>query len=269
MQAAFATTGQLPTFSKSLNPSLSRCSPTSTHITARRARFSASLSSPFPLPDLFSFPNVVFLSSTASSDFRPELVGSLLWTAGLYLGFSQSKRWGSMVFDAQAKLLRSFQLPELAVEVLVLPTHSLPFLATGFGIDAVLRHANGGSAVWAIAAGLSVASYGGIYELARSSVTPKKLSEEDQRRYDLFDDFARRKLRACGMCHLIDIKEAVRGDPKARSLTYLSDESLRRFVRNRFPKAKRSPNGYYRGLSLLDLSEAARQSAQYGSFEEG
>lgn len=268
MQTAFATTTPLSPASPFRNSCISRHSPSQKHVVARRPRISASLSSPFPLPDLFAFPNVAFLSSTASSDFRPELLGSVLWSAGLYLGFSQRKRWGSVVYDSQMRLLNSFKLPHLVAEVLALTTHTLPFLASGFGIDALLRHANGGSAVWAIAAGLSVAMYGGIYELGRSSARGKNLSEEDTVRYALFDDFARRRLRARGMCHLIDIRAAVRSDPEARRLSALSDESLRRFVRNRFPQAKRSPNGYYRGLSLSEVGKGSKQSAQFDDFEE-
>lgn len=95
------------------------------------------------------------------------------------------------------------------------------------------------------------------------------VSEDDRVRYELFDDFARRRLRARGMCHLIDIRAAVRRDAKARRLGALSDEHLRRFVKNRFPRAKRSPNGYYRGLSLGKETKGSElSSAGLGEFEE-
>lgn len=268
MQTAFAIPTSLKPSSPYSNQLPLRQSKSPNRVVARRPRISASLSSPFPLPDLFAFPNVVFLSSTASSDFRPELLGSLLWSAGLYLGFSQRKRWASFVYDSQISLLKSLKLPHIAAEIITLPTHSLPFIATGFAIDALMRHANGGNPVWAIAAGLSVAMYGGIYELGRISAGGKKLSEEDTMRYALFDDFAQRRLQARGMCHLVDIRAAVRSDPKARRLSNLSDESLRRFVRNRFPRAKRSPNGYYRGLSLSEVSQVRSQSPSTGEFNE-
>lgn len=165
------------------------------------------------------------------------------------------------MYEIENHLLTSLNLPELVAEVVALATHSLPFLAAGLGIDAVLRHANGGNAIWAVAAGVSVAMYGGIYELARSSAVGSKVPEEDRLRFELFDDFASRRLTARGMCHLVDIRAAVRKDAKARRLVVLSDESLRRFVRNRFPRAKRSPNGYYRGLSLREETKGGELSS--------
>lgn len=131
--------------------------------------------------------------------------------------------------------------------------HSLPFLIAGFGIDGALRYLNGSNALWAVALGLSVAMYSGIYELARQSVKAKKISAEDLGSFDDFNSFSERRLVSKGRCHLVDIRDAARRDPSARRLGYLSDATLRKYIRSRFPRAICSPNGYYRGLSIRGM----------------
>lgn len=227
----------------------------------------ALLSVPFPLPDPFAFPSIAFPNSTASSDFRPELAGSLLWTVGLYFGFSEKRRWGSAALNLLTSLLTSLGLPPDPSDAIATATHTLPFLFLGFTIDALLRNANGGSAVWALASGLSVAMYGAIYELGRRSATGKRVADSEEHVYTLFDDFAERRLEPRGMCHLVDVRAAVRNDPKARRLQTLSDERLRRFMRNRFPKARRSPNGFYRGVSVRQVSEKPAVTSSFADSD--
>lgn len=228
----------------------SALSPCTACFSRKRAATATLLSVPFPPPDLFAFPSIAFTNSTAAADFRPELIGSLLWTAGLYLGFSQHVRWGSAVLSFLTTRLVALRIPEEMSESIASATHSLPFLAAGFGVDAFLRYANGTNAIWALASGVSLAMYGGIYELGRWSAKGKKVSDDESDVYSLFEEFAARRLVPRGMCHLIDVRTAARQDSKARRLNTLSDERLRRFIRNRFPKARRSPNGYYRGMSV-------------------
>ncbi|PXF49965.1 hypothetical protein BWQ96_00125 [Gracilariopsis chorda] len=215
----------------------------------RRASPRASLSSPFPLPDPFAFPAVAFTQPSISSDIRPELIGTCLWGIGLYLGFSQRVRWGTAVQNALTNALNAF-VPLNVADALSSVFHTLPFLVAAFSSDAALRYFNAGSATWAVASGLSLAMYGGVYELGRLNARTRKLTDADERAYSTFTQFAQRKLIANGRCHLIDIREAIREDPNATRLSSISDETLRKFVRNAFPRAKRSPNGFYRGLSI-------------------
>lgn len=220
------------------------------------------LSSPFPLPDVFAIPSVVFPRTIITADWRPELLGSILWTTGLYLGISEKERWGatSLRFarDVLIKLSLSAQLAELIAAVI----HSVPFLVAGFGIDACLRYSNGGNAVWAVASGLSIAMYGGVYELGRMSASAKLVSTDDEQMYQLFCEFAARQLRKKGRCHLVDVRSAVRQDSKARRVASVSDETMRRFIRNYAPDARRSPNGFYRGLSIRAPQDNKRPGPQ-------
>lgn len=209
----------------------------------------ASLSSPFPLPDPFAFPAIAFTQPTIASDIRPELIGTCLWGIGLYLGFSQRVRWGTAVQKSLTSALNAF-VPLPVADTLSSIFHTLPFLVAAFTSDAALRYFNAGSATWAVASGLSIAMYGGVYELGRLNARTKQLTQADQRAYSTFTQFAQRKLIANGRCHLIDIRNAIREDPNARRISSLSDETLRKFIRTAFPAAKRSPNGFYRGLSI-------------------
>lgn len=133
--------------------------------------------------------------------------------------------------------------------------------------DVMLRSAANGNAVWAVATGLSVALYAGVYELARQATENSKLNSEEKLVYAAFVEFADVQLTAKGMCHFVDVRDAIRKQASvAPLLRGLSDESIRRFVASKFPRAKRSPNGYYRGLSIkssqrLDISSSKAPTA--------
>lgn len=233
--------------------------------TTTRTTPHSSLSSYFPVSDIFALPGIAFLHTTASSDLRPELLGSLLWSAGLYLGFSQKTRWGSLVYKYLLNSLSKAGLSLTISDLIAALLHSAPFLMTGFAIDAASRYFNDGNAVWAVASGLSIAMYGGVYELGRLNVKNKQVPDSSKRQFEIFIDFSNRKLQSRGMCHFVDVRTAIRDDSKARMLANLSDETLRRFVRNSFPKAKRSPNGYYRGLSIKKEQKITTPSASSNS----
>lgn len=208
----------------------------------------AQFSSFFPQPDPFAFPLIAFPVLSAP-DIRPELLGALLWSFGLYFGFSQQVRWAKALRKLLFTAFSAASIP--GANFLADALHSFPFLAAGVLIDATLRYTTGGNAVWAVATGTSVALYAGVYELARqSNATANRITNDDAVPFVAFQDFARRSLRPSGMCHFIDVRAAIRRDSKAGALRSVSDETLRRFVRNTFPAAKRSPNGYYRGLSI-------------------
>lgn len=226
----------------------------------------AQLSSPFPQPDSFSVPQVAF-PSALSADLRPELLGALLWTAALYLGFSQSSRWADDMRKFLTKLFEKGISHDSSV-LLADIVHTLPFLFAGLALDAFLRVVSGG-AVWAIATGTTAALYAGIYELIRQAIAGNRISKDDTVCYDAFVSFADRRLQSRGMCHFIDIRNAIVSDSKtSATLRRVSDGTMRRFLKKRFPKARRSPNGFYRGLSVQDRKDISKSSNIISSDNE-
>lgn len=215
-------------------------------------RITAQFSSPFPQPDEFAFPTTAF-SISSRPDIRPELLGALLWSFGLYFGFSQHSRWAESVRLWLSASFTAISLP--GAEFVADAVHWLPFFATGMIVDAALRNGAGGNAVWAIATGTSVALYAGVYELGRQNLAARRVSDDELDRYRTFQDVARRTLVPKGRCHFVDVRAAVRRDPASGPLRGVSDEMLRRFVRTEFPAAKRSPNGFYRGLSIRSAKD--------------
>lgn len=218
-------------------------------------RITAQLSSPFPQPDSFAIPQIAF-PSASTPDLRPELLGALLWSVALYLGFSQTTRWSDAVRHLLTSALEAVKIPHEPSAFIADIIHTVPFLFAGLALDASLRAAGGGNTIWALATGTSAMFYAGIYELARQSTSRSRVSADDANYYDAFINFADRKLQPRGMCHLIDVRNAIKADPSiSPQLRYMSDVTLQRFVRNRFPKARRSPNGFYRGLSIRPASD--------------
>jgi hypothetical protein len=208
----------------------------------------ASLSSPFPIGDTFVIPNPVFLrAAQLSNSARPELLGVLLWSIGLYFGLSQNLRWGEALRIALAKAL---PFSEETADSVATALHTLPFLFAGFAIDSALNYSTGGNSSWAVATGVGFAMYGVLFELARSSARSKKLDDSEATAFGIFSDFAARRLERAGRCHLQDIRAALRNDDRARRLASINDEQLRRFVRTWAPSAVRSRNGFYRNLSI-------------------
>lgn len=223
-------------------------------------KFTAQLSSPFPQTDSFAVPQLAF-PSTSTSDVRPELLGALLWSVALYLGFSQTTRWSDAVRQFLSSTLENAKVPAELSGFIADVIHTIPFLLGGLALDASLRVAGGGSSIWGIATGTSALLYSGIYELARQSISRSQVSAEDANCYNAFITFADKKLQPRGMCHLLDVRNAIKADPTIwPQLRSLSDVTLHRFVRNRFPKARRSPNGFYRGLSLRQVSNGRKDS---------
>lgn len=230
-----------------------------TLLASARTVTTSHLSLPFPQPDVFAIPLVVF-PATAAADVRPELLGALLWSLGLYLGFSQNSRWADSVRIFLTTLFRRVAPTAPAAIFAADVLHTLPFLAAGFGVDAALRAAAAGNAVWAVATGTTIALYAGVYDLARQSAKDSLVSEDDELPYAAFAAFADRSLTPKGMCHFFDVRDALRRDTTTpQKLRSISDNMLRRFVQNRFPRAKRTPNGFYRGLSIRTTARPLTQ----------
>lgn len=209
---------------------------------ARRGLILSSFSEPFPRTDVFSTPDIVFCTpSWALLDYRPELLGSVLWMSALYLGV-YGPRWGSVVHS----WLR-IRISEEIADIF----HSAPFVFGGFAVDGVIRAVNGGNAVGAIAGGLSLAFYAGAGELGRLNEQRRALADEEERAaFEVFVTFADNSLKKTGRCHLVDVRKALLGEPNARFLGRLNDALLRKFIRRWAKNSRVSPNGFYRGLSV-------------------
>lgn len=160
--------------------------------TPRRPRCSLetppeSMSAPFPFGDMFSPQHVVFVRAVGLSvTQRPELLGSLLWAVGLYFGLSQRERWGSALKSA---MFENLPFSDDLADSVATALHTLPFLLAGIAIDAGIQVASGGESVWAIASGLTLAMYGGVYEAGRASFRAKKVDETEARAFDAFQEY--------------------------------------------------------------------------------
>lgn len=212
----------------------------------------SSLSNPLPPPpDAFSIlPALTFIDHSLPPSARPDLLGTVLWSVGLYLGISERVRWGAALRTALSSALRGAGAPVPTADAAATALHTLPFLFAGIAVDAALRAVSAGA--WADAAGVSLAMYGGIYEAGRSSQSSKKVGEAEEAAFSAFQDFATRRLQRRGRCHLMDVRSALVQDSRLRRV---SDEQLRRFIRTYAPSARRTPNGYYRELSVLPRNE--------------
>lgn len=205
-----------------------------------------TFSSPFPIADPFALPALAFTTSSSASAstfflllptvLRPDLPGTLLWTAGLYLGLSPRERWST----ALIRLLPSIELFAW-----------LPFFMAALLVDAVLRAGAAGNPIYAISSGLSLALYAAVFDLARNAafVTPR-----EEPAFKAFQQFGQRWLNASGRCHQIDIVAKIKA-PNSEAppiLRRAREDSVRKFIKVAFPGAKRSPNGFYKGLSIRD-----------------
>eukprot|EP00183_Erythrolobus_madagascarensis_P003530 CAMPEP_0185851572 /NCGR_PEP_ID=MMETSP1354-20130828/10456_1 /TAXON_ID=708628 /ORGANISM="Erythrolobus madagascarensis, Strain CCMP3276" /LENGTH=164 /DNA_ID=CAMNT_0028552589 /DNA_START=27 /DNA_END=518 /DNA_ORIENTATION=+ len=137
-----------------------------------------ALSEPFKLPASFApfgtNPPLIFSPSRAQDAARalgiqlpshpPEIVGSLLWTAALYLGFSERVRWGTALNEKLRELLHKV-LPSKIAESLSDSIHSLPFLFAGMAVDDLLMDSAGTS--WALSTSLTASIWALVYELGR------------------------------------------------------------------------------------------------------
>lgn len=122
----------------------------------------------------------------------------------------------------------------------------------GILVDGVIRGNAGGS--WSLAGGVFVMLWGGVFEAGRSG--SMLVREEDEDEWVLFCEFAKVRMRTRGRCHLIDVVRAYR-DYRGGRLE-VSQDLIRRFVRKWAPKARRSPNGFYRQLSVVPLEQVRR-----------
>ena len=200
-----------------------------------RCTLRCSLSEPFPVSDIFQRPFPSFLPSPFNSPYRADLLGTVLFAVGLYFGFSEKTQWGAA--------LRQF-LGKRFGATIGDAVHSLPFFFAGLAIDATFRGLLG--PVWALAGGVFLLSWGGVFQAARVGRVDEADNEEG---WKVFTEFAASRIRKSGRCHFVDISKAYKDYRGPRGA--ITDEAIRRLIRKWAPAARRSPNGFYRQLSLV------------------
>ncbi|KXZ51868.1 hypothetical protein GPECTOR_11g304 [Gonium pectorale] len=137
-------------------------------------------------------------------------------------------------------------------------------VASGLAISAVLQFGLGNS-IWALSTGTGACLAAGVYEVGR----PTRLDRQEAAQLDAqwrdFVAFADARLQRSGRCHESEVVAVFRREvPRYRSPEALSDAVLRDLIRNWHPDASRTPNGYYRNLSL-----SPRVNAFTGQLEGG
>ncbi|KAG2423379.1 hypothetical protein HXX76_015345 [Chlamydomonas incerta] len=123
-------------------------------------------------------------------------------------------------------------------------------LASGLAISAVLQ-AGLGDSIWALSTGTGACLAAGVYEVGR----PKRMNREEAAELDDqwrdFVGWANGRLVRSGRCHESELQTAFRKQfPRYRSQDALTDATFRSLVRNWAPDVDRTPNGFYRGVSL-------------------
>ncbi|KAA8495958.1 hypothetical protein FVE85_2113 [Porphyridium purpureum] len=265
------------------------------------ARVQMSLSEPVLFPEtlraagtLFeSYPRLMFSPESAALAHSgvPNLAPSaLLWAFACYFGFSERVRWGTELNRRLRVALERSVLPpgekvavasssdgqssadaqsppepeHGAAELVAAALHSLPFLLAAIGIDTLLRKSVGET--WTLSSATTAVLWSGVYELGRwsaGSFMSEEEKEAERKAYDAFCEFADRALKRSGRCHFSDVASAFRLQcPAYRTRSKLSDEQIRRFIRRAAPDAVRSPNGFYRNLSILSKQELRERAAQ-------
>lgn len=157
-----------------------------------------TFSNPFPI-DPFAIPHLTFVNGGLAVSSRPELLGTLLWAVGIYLGLSQRVRLGEALRELLQRGLERAGVSEGGAAAAATALHTLPFLFAAFAIDAGLRAAAGGNSAWADAGGLTLAIYGGIYEAGRSSARSKGLDDEEAVEFEKFVEV--RRIHCAGTAH--------------------------------------------------------------------
>ncbi|KAJ9522378.1 hypothetical protein QJQ45_008154 [Haematococcus lacustris] len=130
------------------------------------------------------------------------------------------------------------------------------FAGAGLGV-AGLWNSGLGDATWSVSTGLGACMAAFVYEVGR----PRRLGvEEAQRLEGQWQDFAAWssvRLQRAGRCHESEVFKAFRkAHAKYRTAEAISDAVLRDMVRNWHPSVERTPNGFYRNLSLAPTVDA-------------
>mmetsp|Transcript_3639 Transcript_3639/g.6923 ORF Transcript_3639/g.6923 Transcript_3639/m.6923 type:complete len:298 (-) Transcript_3639:312-1205(-) len=242
-------------------------------------RFRGALSDPFLIPpdiggDSFLRPNPITFSPTGAGEVtrifgvdlsvalssKPEVAGSVLLAIAVYFGYSETKRWGT----ALEEFLASRVGGELATAF-----HALPFLLAGIALDWTIAKTLGSA--WVYALGTTGVLWAGLYELGRRQAL---LSEEQKlveaQAFEIFQEFAEHHLIRSGRCHFVDVAKRFRfyAPSPFRHPKSLTDQQLQKFISMYAPQALRSPNGFYKNLSVRrQNSERRNPSPKYPSSE--
>ncbi|PNW72899.1 hypothetical protein CHLRE_14g610850v5 [Chlamydomonas reinhardtii] len=123
-------------------------------------------------------------------------------------------------------------------------------LVSGLAISAVLQ-AGLGDSIWALSTGTGACLAAGVYEVGRPKRMNRAEAQELDEQWRDFVGWANGRLVRSGRCHESEIQTAFRKQfPRYRSQDALTDATLRSLVRNWAPEVDRTPNGFYRGVSL-------------------
>lgn len=216
-----------------------------------------------PLEDFF------YNDSFAYSEFGVgDAVGAVLWGVALYfisplqllllfLGKIDTDRPSDWVIR-QLGVAMGYDVDAIDYEApLTLRMVALTGSMTSGVLVSYLLHQTLGDPTWAVSTGLGSCFAAGVYEVGR----PSRMSVEEAQQLDLqyqdFAGFADRQLQRYGRCHETEIFRAFRrANAKYRAAEALPDIMLRKMIRNWNPDCERSPNGYYRNVSVRPTVDA-------------
>eukprot|EP00798_Chlamydomonas_sp_ICE-L_P032713 gene32713-3597_t len=197
-----------------------------------------------------------------------DLVGGLLWSAALYY---TSPLQILLLFLGEIDLTRpSDRVLRFLGNVAGLPVDNVDYsaptvlraitvsiaIAAGFLVAYVFEQTLG-DATWSVATGLGTCAAGAVYEAGR----PDRLSADEavtlKSQWEDFAIFGDERLQRAGRCHESEVYKEFRAKyPKFRSEEAISDSTLRDMIRNYHPAAQRTPQGYYKNLSVLARVDA-------------
>ncbi|GFR42698.1 hypothetical protein Agub_g3620, partial [Astrephomene gubernaculifera] len=192
-----------------------------------------------------------------------DLLAGLLWGTSLYfasplqqlllfIGRIETQRPSDWLILLLARRLLGMRIRDVnEAPGWLAPLAAAVCLASGLGISFTLQ-ATLGDSTWALSTGLGACMAAGVYELGRPARFSRKEAEQVDRQWRDFVAFADARLQRSGRCHESEVATAFRRQqPAYRSPDTLPDPLLRSMIRNWHPGADRTPNGYYRNLSLV------------------
>ena len=197
-----------------------------------------------------------------------DFVGAGLWAVALYytspvqlllffMGRIEAERPSDGVLRVAGRLLGGdVAAPDYVAPPAVYAATYAAFAAAGVGAAAGLNLALG-DGTWSVASGIGLCLSAGVYELGR----PKRYTVDEARELDTqwvaFRDFADARLERSGQCHFTDVLGAFRR--AYRPADEISAKTVQSLVANWAPDARRTSNGYYRGLSVRRTGPTVEQ----------
>mmetsp|Transcript_12321 Transcript_12321/g.14730 ORF Transcript_12321/g.14730 Transcript_12321/m.14730 type:complete len:367 (+) Transcript_12321:192-1292(+) len=125
-----------------------------------------------------------------------------------------------------------------------------------------------GDPIWGVSTGIGSCLLAGVYELGRPQRLSANQAQQLQDQWQDFSGWADQRLVRTGRCHFKEISTAFRNTPgnsKYRSQEALADSNLRLMIANWCPTAERTPSGFYKGVSLVQVSDPFKPNAKIDS----